>query len=154
MTFVALGEIFVVLFIRPIRFLCGGQRTALGRALWRFEHWLLRHLHVMGAESRMRYELEMHGQATGFLAEGLTDQTSAMPTTSDTIQRVRDETGATLEASARSSQLRETPELKRGQRQVESRGGDRSDDIQEAMLQAQRRQNQLAGRARRRPRQR
>ncbi len=151
MMVIGLGEIIVVLLIRPLRWLVGGQRTPVGRTVLRFENWTLHHLHVMGAESRMRYELEMHGQATGFLADGLSDPGSAMPsvTVSSTVQRVRDETGANLEASRRSSELHGGAELKRGQRQVESKGGDRSEDIHAAMLQAQREQSRRAERERR-----
>ena len=137
---VGLGEILVVLFIRPLRWSFGGERTRLGRAMQRFERWLLDHLHVIGAEARMRHELDLHGQATSFLAQGVSEQTGSMPSVSDTVQRVRDETGANIAASQRSSQLRGEPELKRGQRQVESTGGDRSEEIHEAMLRAQREQ--------------
>ena len=149
MMVIGLGEIVVVALIRPLRFLFGGERTPLGRAILRFENWILHHLHVMGAESRMRYELEMRGQASSFLAEGLSDHSSAMPSGSSTLERVRDETGASLEARQRSTALQGQGELRRGQRQVESSGGDRSDDIHEAMLQAQRRRNQLVERERR-----
>ncbi len=152
MFIIALGEIVVVVVLRPLRFILGGQRTAPGRIVLRFEQWLLRHLHVMGAESRMRYELEMHGQATGFLAESLTDQSVGMASTSETITRVRDQTGANLEASQRSAQLQEGAELRRGQRRVESTGNGRSDDIHAAMLQAQRERNRQAERRRRQSR--
>ena len=150
MMMIALGEIFVVVVIRPIRFFAGGQKTAIGRGIQRFENWILNHLHVMGAESKMRYELEKQGQASGFLAEGLTDQASVMPKSGDTMERMRRDSGATHADALRSNELQHDPELKRGQRQVETAGGDRSDDIHEAMLQAQRRQNQMEERARRR----
>lgn len=149
MMMIGLGEILVVVLIRPLRFLLGGERTPPGRGILRFENWILHHLHVMGAESRMRYELDMHGQASSFLAEGMTDHSRAMPSVGDTVQRVRDETGANLEASQRSSQWQGGGELKRGRRQVDSSGGDRSDDIHEAMLQAQRESNHRAERQRR-----
>lgn len=150
MMMVGLGEIVVVVLLRPLRFLLGGQRTPLGRGLLRFENWILHHLHVMGAESRMRYELEMHGQASSFLAEGMTDHAKTMPSVGSTLERVREETGANLEASQRTTKLQGESELRRGQRQVESGGGERSEDIHEAMLQAQRRQNQQDQRDRRR----
>ena len=149
MMVIGLGEILVVALIRPLRFLLGGERTALGRGILRFENWILRHLHVMGAESRLRHELEMHGQASSFLAEGMSDHAKAMPSVGSTLERVRDETGANLEARQRSTTLQGETELRRGQRQVESSGGDRSDEIHEAMLEAQRRRNQLAERERR-----
>jgi hypothetical protein len=149
MMVIGLGEIFVVLIIRPLRFLVGGERTPIGRGILRFENWILRHLHIMGAESRMRHELDMHGQASSFLAEGMTDHSKAMPSIGDTLERVRAETGADVEERVRSSRLQEPSELGRGQRQVDSSGGDRSDDIQEAMLRAQREQNQRAARDRR-----
>ena len=82
---IGLGEIFVVLVIRPLRFLLGGERTPLGRGILRFEQWILRHLHIMGAESRMRHELDMHGQASSFLAEGLSDHSRSMPSLGDTV---------------------------------------------------------------------
>ena len=150
MMVIALGEILVVLLLRPIRFIVGGQKTVIGRGILRFENWILGHLHIMGAESKMRYELEKSGQASSFLAEGLTDQTSVMPGIGDTVERMRRETGATHADALRSNQLQDDPELRRGQRQVEPSGGDRSDDIHEAMLQAQRRKDQLEERARRR----
>lgn len=149
MMLVGLGEILVVLIIRPLRFVLGGERTPVGRAFHRFERWLLDHLHVMGAEARMRHELDVHGQATSFLAQGVSDQTGSMPSVRDTVQRVRDETGANIAASQRSSQLRGKPELKRGQRQVASSGGDRSEEIHEAMLRAQREQRRQEERSRR-----
>ena len=149
MMLVGLGEIFVVLFIRPLRFLLGGERTPLGRATQRFERWLLHHLHVMGAEARMRHELDLHGQASSFLAQGLSEQSSSMPSVSDTVQRVRDETGANIAANQRTSQLQGDAELKRGQRQVASTGGDRSEEIHEAMLRAQREQRRQSERGRR-----
>lgn len=149
MMLVGIGEILVVLIIRPLRLLLGGERTRLGRAMQRFERWLLDHLHVMGAEARMRHELDLHGQATSFLAQGMSEQTGSLPSVSDTVQRVRDETGANIAASQRSSQLRGEAELKRGQRQVESTGGDRSDEIHEAMLRAQREQRRQEERSRR-----
>ena len=150
MMMIALGEILVVLLLRPIRFIVGGQKTSIGRGVLRFENWILHHLNIMGAESKMRYELEKSGQASSFLAEGLTDQTSVMPKTGDTVERMRRETGATHADALRSNQLTDHPELRRGQRQVETSGGDRSEDIHEAMMQAQRRQNQMVERARRR----
>ena len=155
MMVVGLGEILVVLLIRPLRFLLGGKRTPLGRGMLRFEEWLLHHLHVIGAESRMRHELGMHGQASSFLAEGLADHSKTMPSVSETVQRVREETGANLEASRRSATLQGLQgsqgrsELRRGQRRVDSSGGDRSEDIHEAMLEAQRRERQRAERERR-----
>ncbi|MYJ58355.1 MAG: hypothetical protein F4088_05730 [Chloroflexi bacterium] len=149
MMLVGLGEILVVLIIRPLRFVLGGERTPVGRAIHRFERWLLDHLHVMGAEARMRHELDLHGQATSFLAQGISEQSGSMPSMSDTVQRVRDETGANIAASQRSSQLRVEPELKRGQRQVASTGGDRSAEIHEAMLRAQREQRRESERGRR-----
>ena len=149
MMMVGLGEIVVVVLIRPLRFLLGGERTPLGRGMLRFEHWILHHLHVMNAESQMRYELDRHGQAASFLASGATDQTSAMQSTSDTVQRARRESGADHGEAMRSAERFGQSELERGQRHVESRGGDRSEDIQEAMLQAQREQNQRAERERR-----
>jgi len=149
MMLVGLGEILVVLIIRPLRLLFGGERTPLGRALHRVEGWLLDHLHVMGAEARMRHELDLHGQATSFLAQGISEQSGSMPLMSDTVQRVRDETGANIAASQRSSQLRGEAELKRGQRQVASTGGDRSEEIHEAMLRAQREQQRQSERGRR-----
>ena len=97
----------------------------------------------------MRHELDMHGQASSFLAEGMTDHSRSMPSIGDTLQRVRSETGADVEQSVRSSRLQAPSELGRGQRQVESSGGDRSEDVREAMLQAQRQQNQRAARERR-----
>ena len=145
---IGLGEIVVVLIIRPLRFLLGGRRTPAGRAVLRFEQWILRQLHVMGAESRMRHELDMHGQASSFLSEGMSDHSKAMPTIGETLQRVRSETGADVEESVRSSRLQAPSELGRGQRQVDSSGGERSEDIHEAMLQAQRAKNRRTGRAR------
>ena len=152
MMMVGLGEIVVVVLLRPLRFLLGGERTPLGRAILRFENWILHHLHVMGAESRMRYELEMHGQASSFLAEGLSDHSKTMPGVGNTIERLRDETGATHADAQRSNELHQATDLKRGQRRVDSTGGNRTEDIHEAMLQAQRRQNQQAERERRRAR--
>ena len=150
MMMIALGEILVVLLIRPVRFLFGGARTPIGRAALRFEHWLLHHLHIMGAESRMRDELGRHGAATSFLADGLSDQTSVLPSTSDTVQRIRSESGADHDEAMQSAERFGQPELERGQRHVESRGGDRTDDIHEAMLQAQREKRQRTERERRR----
>ena len=147
---VGIGEIVVVLVLRPLRFLLGGQRTPMGRGLLRFERWLLYHLHVMGAESHMRDELGRHGNASSFLASGLSDQSGTIGNVNDTVQRVRSQTGADQHDSLERAQRDPGPELRRGQRHVESRGGDRSDDIHQAMLQAQRQQNQQAERARRR----
>ena len=150
MMVIAIGEVIVVVVLRPIRFLLGGQRTPLGRAVLRFENWILHHLHIMGAESRMRHELEMHGQASGFLAEGLSNQANVMQSLDDTVNRVRDETGASHQDSLDTARQQATRSLRRGQRQVESRGGQRSDDIHDAMLEAQRRQRREEERARRR----
>lgn len=149
MMMIGLGEIFVVVVLRPVRFLLGGQRTPLGRGVLKLENWLLRHLHVMGAESQMRYELEKHGQAAAFLASGATDQTSAMQSTNDAVNRARREVGADHDEAMRSAKRFAPEELKRGRRHVESSGGDRSGDIREAMLQAQREKNQRAARGRR-----
>ncbi len=139
---VALGEILVLVLLRPLRFVTGGERTPIGRALLRFEGWLLRQLHVMGAEARMRYELEQHGNAAATLAEGLSANISTLPSTSDTIERARRESGANhddaLSAEARVAERT----LRRGQRRVDSGSGDRSTDIHQAMLEAQRRQQQ------------
>ncbi len=152
MMVIAIGEVIVVVVLRPIRFLLGGGRTPLGRAVLRIENWILHHLHVMGAESRMRHELEMHGQASGFLAEGLSNQANVMQSLDDTVSRVRDETGASHQDSLDAARQQDASSLRGGQRQVDSRGGQRSDDIHEAMLEAQRRQNQQTERARRRRR--
>ncbi|MYE06297.1 MAG: hypothetical protein F4Y04_03600 [Chloroflexi bacterium] len=149
MMLVGLGEIFVVVIIRPLRLVLGGERTSPGRAAHRLERWLLHHLHVMGAESRMRHELDLHGQASSFLSQGMSDHSRAMPSVSDTVQRVRDQTGANIAARQRASQLQGEAELKRGQRHVASTGEDRSADIHEAMLQAQREQRRESERGRR-----
>lgn len=149
MMMVGLGEILVVVLIRPLRFMLGGERTPLGRTILRFENWILHHLHVIGAESRMRYELERHGQAASFLASGATDQTSALQSTNEAMQRARRESGADHGEAMRAAEQRSEPELARGRRHVESRGGDRSEDIHEAMLRAQRTKNQRAERERR-----
>lgn len=142
MMLVGLGEIVVVVLLRPLRFLLGGQRTPPGRAILRFEHWLLHHLHVINAESQMRYELDKQGQAASFLASGATDRTSAMPSTNEAVQRARRESGADHADALKSSERLGQRELQRGQRQVDSGSGDRSEDIHEAMLQAQRKQRQ------------
>ncbi len=149
---IGLGEIFVLAVIRPLRLLMGGRRTPFGRGMLRIENWILHHLHIMGAESRIRYEVELHGQASGFLAEGLSNQTNVMQNMDDTMTRIRGETGADHHASLEESKRDDGPELRRGQRQVESRGGERSDDIHKAMLEAQRRKDQETERARRRRR--
>ena len=105
----------------------------------------------MGAESKMRYELEKSGQASGFLAEGLTDQTNVMPGRSATPSNECDAKPAPRTPThCAPTSYKMIPNSVRGQRQVEPTGGDRSDDIHEAMLQAQRRQDQLEERARRR----
>ncbi|MCY3568807.1 MAG: hypothetical protein OXH38_09290 [Chloroflexi bacterium] len=150
MILVAMGEIVVVVLLRPLRWLSGGDRTPIGRALQRFEGWVLRHLHVIDSESRMRQELSLHGGATGTLASGLTEQSNLAGTTSDTIERMRNQTGATVEDRARASELQGSGRIGAGRRPVDSGGGNRSDDIQQALLEAQRRQNQEAERARRR----
>jgi len=150
MILVAMGEILVVVLLRPLRWLTGGDRTPIGRALHRFEGWVLRHLHVIHSESRMRQELSLHGGATASMASGLTDHSHLSGSTSDTIERMRDQTGATVEDRARASELQGSGRIGTGRRRVDSSGGDRSDDIQQALLEAQRRQNQEAERARRR----
>ncbi len=154
MLMIGIGEILVVLLLRPLRFLLGGQRTPPGRAALRFERWILHQLHIMGAESRMRDELERHGGASAFLADGLSDQTNVIGSVNDTVQRVRNETGADQHDSLERARRRQAAELGRGSRQVESRGGNRSDDIHQAMLQAQRRQEESAERWRSRARRR
>jgi hypothetical protein len=138
MLMVALGEILVVVLIRPIRMLLGGQRTSPGRLVYRLENWLLHHLHIIGAESKMRYELEQHGDTAAFLSEGLSDHSGLVNDLGDTLERTRLETGATHADALKLSELHGERDLKRGQRQVDARGGDRTDDIHEAMLQAQR----------------
>lgn len=150
MMLVAFGEVIVVVLIRPIRFLCGGERTAIGRAVMRFERWILHHLHVINAESQMRHELGRHGAAASFLADGLSDQSQVLPSTSDTVERIRRDSGADHDEALQSAQQADRRELSRGQRHVDSRSGDRSTDIHEAMLEAQREQRHNAERARRR----
>ena len=150
MILVAMGELLVVLLLRPLRWLSGGERTPIGRALHRFEGWVLRHLHVIDSESRMRQELSLHGGVTGTLASGLTEQSKLAGSTSDTIERMRNRTGATVEDRARAAELQGSGPIGAGRRQVDSGGGNRSDDIQQALLEAQRRRNQEAERARRR----
>lgn len=152
MLIVALGEIVVVVVIRPLRWLLGGLRTPFGRGLLRLENWLLNQLHIMGAESKMRYELEMHGESSAFLAESLSNPHNTMPSASETLERARRETGADELNDMQRQQSASAPSMRRGPRQVESSGGDRSDDIQREMLEAQRRQNQQADRAHRRRR--
>ena len=149
---VALGEILVLVLLRPLRFVTGGERTLIGRALLRFERWLLRQLHVMGAEERMRYELEQHGNAAATLAEGLSDKISTLPSTSDTIERARRESGANHDEALNAEARFAERELGRGQRRVDSGNGDRSTDIHQAMLEAQRRQQQTQQRQTRRAR--
>ena len=149
MMLVALGEILVVVLVRPLRFLCGGERTAIGRLLHRVEEWLLHQLHVINAESRMRYEIEKHGEASAFLADGLSDGSSSMPSTGEAVERARRVAGADQGEAMRAANRFGHADLGRGQRQVETRGGDRSEDIQEALLEAQRRQNRDAERERR-----
>ena len=136
--------------MRPIRFVFGGERTLIGRGALKVEHWLLHYLHVMGAEAKMRHEIEMHGSASGFLAEGLTDQLSSLPSNDEVVQRARRDSGADTGEAIRASTRFEEQELGRGQRQVESFGGDRSRDIHETMLHAQRKERQRAERQLRR----
>ncbi|MXV80876.1 MAG: hypothetical protein F4007_09510 [Chloroflexi bacterium] len=150
MILVAMGEIVVVVLLRPLRLLSGGDRTPIGRGLHRFEGWVLRHLHVIHSESRMRQELSLHGGATASLASGLTEQSNLAGSTSDTIERMRNQTGATAEDHARASELQSSGRISTGRGRVDSSGGNRSDDIQQALLEAQRRQSQDAEQARRR----
>ena len=144
MILVAMGEILVVVLLRPLRWLTGGDRTPIGRALHRFEQWLLRHLHVIDAEARMRQELSLHGGTAATLASGVTDQSGLTGSTSDTVERMRNQTGASVEDSARSAELQGSGSVGRGRARVDSGGGDRSEDMQKALLEAQRRQNQVA----------
>lgn len=150
MLMVALGEILVVFLVRPIRFIFAGDKTPVGRAIHRFESWLLHHLHVINAESRMRYELELQGKATAFLTSNVTDGSGVIQSTSETADRARRVSGADHGEAMRSAERFGERDLSRGQRHVETRGGERSEDIHEAMLRAQRRQNQQAERERRR----
>ena len=147
---VAVGEILIVVVIRPLRWLLGGERTRIGRVIFRAETWLLNQLHAMGAESRMRHELEMHGQASAYLAESLSNPQDAVPSVSETLERTRRQTGADELRDKQRQEASHPTELRRAPRQVASAGGDRSADIQRELLEAQRRQRAEAERARRR----
>ena len=150
MMLVAMGEVLVLALIRPIRFICGGKRTSIGRLVLRFENWILHHLHVINVESQMRQEIDRRGTVSSFLADGLSDQSDVMPSTSDTVERVRRDSGAVHSDALAQSEHPESKELRRGQRQVDATGGGRSDDIKEAMLRSQREQDRREAHARRR----
>ena len=155
MLLVAIGEILVVLLVRPLRWLSGGERTRLGRGLLRFERWLLHHLHVINAESLMRDELDRHGQATSFLAEGVQDQSGLTSSTSETLTRVRKQVGADHQLGQTEGNAAEAGIRVRrpyaGEAKVAPTGGSRSADMQAALQEAQRRQERQQQQARRRP---
>ncbi len=151
MIVIAIGEVLVIVLLRPLRWLLGGKRTIVGRAMLRVEEWLLRQMHVMGAEARMRYELEMRGDVSAALSYGgVNEQSNLVGSTSDTVERTRRDTGAHIEDRERAARLQGSGSVSRGPRRVDSSGGDRTDDIHQAMLEAQRRQQAEEERARRR----
>ena len=151
MIVIAIGEVLVIVLLRPLRWLLGGKRTLIGRAILRIEEWLLRQMHVMGAEARMRYELEMRGDVSAALSYGgVNEQSTLVGSTSDTVDRARRDTGAHIEDRARAARLQGSGSVSRGPRRVDSSGGDRTNDIHHALLEAQRRQRAEEERYRRR----
>ncbi len=148
----ALFEIVILLVVRPLRFLVGLVSKRAAQPLQRVEDWLLHQAHAIGVESRTRYEVEKAGEARAFLASGLTDRSDAVSSLQgDTVEQARRLSGA--DQALPQSPEDADPSLRRGPRQVEAREGQtRSEEMQEALLRAQREQRARAERqARRRP---
>ena len=148
----ALFEISILLVIRPVRFMLGVVHKRAAHRLQRVEEWLLHQSHAMGVESRTRYEVEKSAEAKAHLASGLSDQSRNVPVLrGDAIEQARRLSGAD-QAVPRSADDTDTS-FKRGPRQVEVREGQtRSEEMQEALLRAQREQRARAERERRRRR--
>lgn len=146
----ALFEIIILLVIRPVRFLLGLVSKRAANRLQRVEEWLLHQSHAMGVESRTRYEVEKSAEAKAHLASGLTDQSRNVPSLrGDAMEQARRLSGA--DQAVPHSAEDADPGLKRGPRQVEARQGQtRSEEMQKALLQAQREQRARAERERRR----
>lgn len=135
----ALFEIIILLVVRPLRFLLSLVSKRAADRLQRLEEWLLHQVHAMGVEARTVYELEKRGEAKAHLASGAIDQSSAdIPgIRGDGTEQARRLAGARLSESA--GQADDARNLKRQPRQVEAREGQsRSEEMQEALLRAQR----------------
>ena len=147
----ALFEILILVLVRPLRLLVGLLSKRAAQPLQRVEDWLLHQVHAMGVEARTVYELEKRGEAKAHLASGTFDKSSAdIPGMSgDATEHARRLAGAPMGESTEQSD--DPRSLKRQPTQVEARTGQtRSEEMQDALLRAQREERARAERESRR----
>ena len=132
-------EILIVLFFPPLKLIARIFGTRARDLVGRVEERVIRYVHAMGMEERTRYELEMQVGARAELAAGMIDQSDAMPRgDGDSTQQAMRIAGANQ--SLPPADDPHAAELQRGPTRVEASDPDqsRSEQMQEALLQAQR----------------
>ena len=154
MTFLgtALFELLILLLVRPPRILVGLFSKRAGNRLKRIEDWMLHQTHALGVEQQTVWELEKRAQATMTMESGTFTGGDNLPSLKgDATKLARRHAGAPLEASP--DQTAHDQDLESGPRQVEGREGQtRSEEMQEALLRAQREERaRLERQGRRRP---
>ena len=132
-------EILVLLIFPPLKLIARLFGANARARVQRWEDAVLHQVHAMGAEAQTIYEIEKNASARAYMASGALDQTSAIPKDNlDATERARRTVGADL---ARQQQhLPGAEQLQRGPTRVEASNAEdsRSEQMKEAMLEAQR----------------
>ncbi len=136
---VVIFEILILLIFPPLKLLARLFGQGAAARVKRWEDAVLREVHAMGAEAQTIYEIEKSASNRAYMASGAIDASQHMPKdTLDATERARRTVGADL-----SQQQRHLPgqeQLQRGPKRVEASDVEapRSEQMKEAMLEAQR----------------
>ena len=132
-------EILIIIIFPPLKLIARIFGKGVHGHVKRVEDAVIREVHAMGAEARTIHEIEMNASNKAYLAGGAIDHSRHMTKdTLDSTERARRTIGADLSLEQKSTPGQEI--LQRGPKRVEAINSDapRSDQMKEAMLEAQR----------------
>lgn len=132
-------EILILLIFPPLKLLARLFGAGARARVQRWEDAVLRQVHAMGAEAQTIQEIERNAGARAWMASGAIDQTSAIPKDPlDSTERARRTVGADL--AQQEQRMPGGEQLQRGPTRVEASNAEesRSEQMKEAMLEAQR----------------
>ena len=132
-------EILVIIIFPPLKLIARIFGKGVHGHVKRVEDAVIREVHAMGTEARTIYEIEKNASNKAYMASGVIDQSRHMTKdTLDPTERARRTIGADLSHEQKSLPGQEI--LQRGPKRVEAINSDapRSDQMKEAMLEAQR----------------
>ncbi len=139
---VVIFEILILIVFPPLKLIARLFGPRARARVQRLEDAVLHQVHAMGAEARTIYEIERSAGNRAYMASGAIDQSSSMPQdTLDATERARRTVGADLSHNQQHMPGRET--LQRGPKRVEAADTEasRSEQMKDAMLEAQRRRS-------------